>query len=331
MRIATEDAWRLSRERALFELGRAALRLNVGVPQGVDPATVSPSEEVVDAITKLIRAYRPTVERSESDLDPGEWEAFDDAVAGIRALTLDIDSGRRALKAINALLGPADRKGRVRRQLDPLALDVQRILVGQAIDAGLRDPLPSVRAVAIYVAVQSGGDVVLAQALTQLSATSSEEVINSVMRLVEVYDLPEANDELSGERYELARMQWLAIIVEFAVNHPIGEVRVRCMRALRTASGAGIDSLREEDWQAWWTASSKRNSRLRKRPARSCRDATRPQAGPPRRRAQGRARARAAHLGGDDAAVARPTDPPRRRTGAGRRRRPLRRPGARTA
>ena len=252
VRIATEDSWRLSRERALFELGRAALRLDVGVPQPVDPASVDSVETVVDSITLLIRAYRPTIERGESGMTADEWEAFDDSVETLRGLTYDLESGRRALKAVTALIGPAGRNSRVRSKLDPLALDLQRTLVSQAIDAGLRDPMPAVRAVAIHNAVLSGGDVVLAQALTQLNPESSEEVIDGVMRLVEVYDLPEENAELSGERYRMARMQWLAIIVDFAVNHPSGTVRVRCMRALQTASGADVDSLREEDWQEWW-------------------------------------------------------------------------------
>lgn len=252
VRIAVQDAWRLSRERALFELGRAAQRLRVGVPQGLPEGTASPVEDVVAAITQLIRAYRPTVERSESALLPEEWDALEESVAGIRALTLDLESGRRTLKAINALLGPAKRKDRVREWLDPLALDVQRTLVSQAINAALNDPLPSVRAVAVWVAVQSGGDVVLAQSLTQLGPQTSEEVISTVMRLVELYGLPEENEQLAGEIYDRARLQWLSIIVEFAVNHPAGEVRVRCMRALREASGAELDSLREEDWQRWW-------------------------------------------------------------------------------
>lgn len=251
-RIATQDSWRLSRERALFELGRAAQRLAVGVPQGVDPKAAASVEEVVDAITKLIRAYRPTVERSPKDLTPEEWTALEDAVEGIRALTLDLESGRRTLKAVNALLAPAKRKGRMRALLDPLALDLQRRLVSQAINAALSDTLPSVRAVAVWVAVQSGGDVVLAQSLAQLGPQTSEEVIGSTMRLVELYGLPEEFEGLSGENYERARMRWLAVIVEFAVNHPSGEVRVRCMRALREVSGADLDSLREEDWQRWW-------------------------------------------------------------------------------
>lgn len=252
VRIAVEDAWRLSRERALFELGRAAQRLEVGVPQGIPEGTASSVDEVVTAITKLIRAYRPTVERSERELYPEEWTALEEAIAGIRALTLDLESGRRTLKGINALLGPVKRKERVRALLDPLALELQRTLVSQAINAALNDPLPSVRAVAVYVAVQSGGDVVLAQSLTQLGPQTSEEVIGTVMRLVELYGLPEENDQLKGEIYDRARQQWLGIIVEFAVNHPSGEVRVRCMRALREASGAQLDSLREEDWQRWW-------------------------------------------------------------------------------
>jgi hypothetical protein len=252
VRLATKDAWRLSRERALFELGRAALRLEVGVPQGLGSQQASPVEDVVGAITKLIRAYRPTVERSEDALDPEEWDALAAAVEGIRALTLDLESGRRSLKAINALLGPAKSKGRVRALLDPLAREVQRTLVSQAINAALNDPLPSVRAVAVWVAVQSGGDVVLAQSLTQLGPQTSEEVIESVMRLVELYGLPEESPELAGEIYDRARQQWLSIIVEFAVNHPSGKVRARCMRALREASGAGLDTLREEDWQRWW-------------------------------------------------------------------------------
>ncbi|MCA8980808.1 MAG: hypothetical protein H6831_06195 [Planctomycetes bacterium] len=253
VRLAVEDSWRLSRERALFELGRAALRLDVGVPQGLPEGAASPVDEVVAAITKLIRAYRPTVEGSESSLDDDQWVALEDAVAGIRALTLDLESGRRTLKAINSLLGPTKRTGRVRGMLEPLALDVQRTLVSQAITAGLNDPLPSVRAVAVWVAVQSGGDVVLAQSLTQLGPQTSEEVIMTVMRLVELYGLPEENAELSGEIFERVRLQWLGIIVEFAVNHPSGEVRVRCMRALREASGGALDTLREEDWQQWWT------------------------------------------------------------------------------
>lgn len=252
VRLAVQDPWRLSRERALYELGRAATRLQVGVPQGIDPKKVSSVDQVVSAITLLIRAYRPSVERSEKSMTPEEWDALEQAVAGVRALTLDLEGGRRTLKAINALISPAKKHGRVRGMLDPLALELQKTLVSQAINAALNDPLPAVRAAAIWVAVQSGGDVVLAQSLTQLGPQTSEEVIKVVMRMVESYGLPDESPELSGEIYERARMQWIAIIVEFATNHPDGEVRVRCMRALREVSGGELDSLREEDWQKWW-------------------------------------------------------------------------------
>jgi len=255
VRIAVEDAWRLSRERALLELGRAAQRLDVGVPQPLGPdEEASTVDDVVAAITLMIRAYRPMLERSEKKITPEEWTALEDAVAGVRALTLDLDAGRRTLRAVNALLGPAKRKKRTRGYLDPLALDLQRRLVSLAINAALNDPLPAVRGAAIHAAVVSGGDLVLAQSLTQLSAQTSEEVIISVMRIIEVRGLPEETNELSGERFERARHQWLAIMIEFATSHPAGEVRVRCMRALREVTGSGVTSLREEDWHDWWVS-----------------------------------------------------------------------------
>src|SRR5205085_1398711 len=50
------------------------------------------------------------------------------------------------------------------------------------------------------------------------------------------------------------RDEWLAAIYAQLSRRVEGDVRVHAMLALGRLSGAGFQSLREEDWQAWWNA-----------------------------------------------------------------------------
>ena len=53
------------------------------------------------------------------------------------------------------------------------------------------------------------------------------------------------------------REQWLESVYVIAIKHPDSEMRVCAMRTLTAISGAGIKSLREEDWYAWWQTREK--------------------------------------------------------------------------
>jgi hypothetical protein len=51
-----------------------------------------------------------------------------------------------------------------------------------------------------------------------------------------------------------AREDWLKALWTLVETRRESEVRVHAMMALAKLSDAGIGSLREEDWQAWWYA-----------------------------------------------------------------------------
>jgi hypothetical protein len=52
----------------------------------------------------------------------------------------------------------------------------------------------------------------------------------------------------------VARDDWLGLLVQLAVADPEESVAHAAMLCLSRRAGAGFQSLREEDWHAWWTA-----------------------------------------------------------------------------
>ena len=127
----------------------------------------------------------------------------------------------------------------------------QSIRFETAVDTHDLMPVDAVRAAAQRASVVACGDASLAALLSDVNSGEDPLVLAGLLRMVLARGLPAPPAELAEEERAGLRQSWLAILWALA-NHPDGTVRVGAMRALAKESGAGLYSLREEDWQSWW-------------------------------------------------------------------------------
>lgn len=249
-RVATECPWALSRERAVRELGAAALRLGVGPPAGLAPeATLDDAQAVGRALARVMAALGDGQDAG----DDGPL-ALAEACEGVRTLMFDVAGGRRVLFGLAQLLLDPRRTPTEDDVLRTLLGEVEVRCIGQTLAQALGDEAPRVRAAAVEASVRSGGPGVLAIVLSQLDRESSDEVLAGVLRLVAAEGLPLREEGIDPTDYARAREVWLSQLVRYAVEHPAGSVRVQAMRALAVVADSGPDSLRAEDWEDWWFA-----------------------------------------------------------------------------
>jgi hypothetical protein len=266
-RLAAADPWRLTRERAMAILGQAGKRITAGVPAGLPEGSIASGPDAVsEALAGLLRASRPVLDHG-SRLTDTERLDLDSACEVIRGLTLDLDGARRLLHASVDLSAAAGWGKKSAAPLADLALELERRCVRFGLAAGLKDTEPIVRAAAVEASVRCAGPSVLDPILLQLQREPTPEVILRVMDLIRELGLPttpiatqpvapNAETTLTPEQSRKAR---LAAIFDL-LDRPEGSVRVSAMRTLSAVSGAGVHSLREEDWQGWWVANmEKRN------------------------------------------------------------------------
>lgn len=259
-RLATADPWKLTRERAVIGLGRAGARLGAGVPAGLPEGSVPVGPSAVsEALAGLLRASRPVMDRGNR-ATPTERLDLDAACQVVQGLTLDLDGARRMLhatvdlvEAVGSSVGP----GQAGAPLKLLSLELQKRCVRFALAAALKDPDPHVRAAAVEAAVVCVGPGILDLILAQLSHELAPEVLVRTMDVVRKVGLPIGTPlgapEDSKATPEQAQRARLAAIYDL-LDRPEEDVRVSAMRALEKVSGAGLRSLREEDWQAWWVS-----------------------------------------------------------------------------
>jgi hypothetical protein len=253
-RLAAEDPWRLSRERAVLALGRAGRRLDAGVPVGL-PAGVQATgpEALGSALASLVKSARPIVDKGKHAGEMAEID-LDASCQVVEHMTLDIEGARRALLVAVELTRSAGLNNHAMAPVWRMSESLQRTCVRLGLAAGLTDHEAVVRAAAIEASVVCAGTRVLIPVLAQLGHEPSTEVLVRVMKLVREAGLPEPAPELSTAEREAARTSWLGAIYQLVQGRTEGEVRVSAMLTLSRVSGASFASLREEDWQAWWLA-----------------------------------------------------------------------------
>jgi hypothetical protein len=248
-RLAVEDAAQLTRERAVLALTLVGSKLPVGLPAklGADQTAAGPAE-LGPAIEALVRSARLALERKK-----GAEEALAKACAGVRALEIDLAAGRRALRAAAELERPFAQTDARAEPLRGLIAHLEAVCVRRALGGAVEDPAPIVRAAALHAVAGCAGvrgmDTVLYDRLRKESAT---EPLLAILEELAARGVPAAGPDLAKPAH--ARDDWLTSVYTLAVQHPESEVRVRAMQTLQRISGAGIASLREEDWQAWWLA-----------------------------------------------------------------------------
>jgi hypothetical protein len=253
-RLAVEDPWKLSRERAIHALGRAGRRLDAGLPIGLaaDAHPAGP-EALGSALEALVKSARPVMENGKRAGEVAELD-FDASCQLVEHMTLDIQGARRALLAVVDLTRAAGLNNTAMAPLLRLNENLQRMCVRLGLSAGLADHEPIVRAAAIESSVDCAGTRCLIPILGQIGREPSSEVLVRVMQLLRKTGLPDPPADLAPAERERVRDGWITTIYRLLDTRPEGEVRVSAMLALSTISGGSLKSLREEDWQAWWLA-----------------------------------------------------------------------------
>jgi hypothetical protein len=253
-RLSVDDPWRLARERAILALGRAGERLNVGMPEALGQGEQPTGPEALgSALASLVKSARPVMERGRRAGETAELD-LDASCQLIEKMTLDIAGARRALRATVDLTRASGLNSPAAAPLGRLNASLQRVCVRRALAAGLLDKDDVVRAAAIEASVACAGNSVLPPVLQQLGREPSAEVVVRVMQLVRRVGLPEPPAALAPEEREKARNASLGELVRVLETRTEGEVRVSAMLALAKVSGTNMQSLREEDWHAWWAA-----------------------------------------------------------------------------
>ena len=247
-RVAVEDTSRLSRERAVLALAEFGGRLPIGLPArlGADQQPAGP-EVLAPVLEELVRAVRGLVEKRADA--PAEIAARG---AAVRALDLDLAAGRRALRASTELQRLAA-TGDVRApELDELVLHLESLCIRRALAAAIEDKDDLVRAAAVRGVARTGGarafDVVLYDRLRKEKATLP---LRTLLEVLAETGLPKPD---GGATPIHTTEDWIGSIHVIAIQHPQGELRVRAMQTLQVVAAPELQSLREEDWYAWWLA-----------------------------------------------------------------------------
>lgn len=246
-RVAVEDTSRLSRERAVLALAELGGRLPVGLPArlGADQKPAGP-EELAPVLEQLVRAVRGLAEKkTDAQAEVGR------CAGAVRALDLDLAAGRRALRASTELQRVAATADVASADLDDLVRHLEALCVRRALAAAIDDKDDLVRAAALRGVARTGGprafDVVLYDRLRQETATRP---LRSLLEVLAEMGLPKPEP---GTTPLHSTEDWLAAIQRIVIEHPEGELRVRAMRTLQAVAAPELQTLREEDWYAWWT------------------------------------------------------------------------------
>jgi hypothetical protein len=259
--LALHDASALSRERALVEIGRTARRLQLGQPERPPEVTVGPVE-LSEALVAMVDALRPILSPA-APASEGEQTSLEAACAQMESLAVDVEGGRRILRAIENVTRGQSATRPALAPLYRLSQRVQMQVVRAVLGEAVLDPHERVRAAAMRANWEAFGHAFLLFQLLDLERTflrraawryEVEDVV-ALFELVRRHGLPVAAGSTEGESKAL-RYRLLLLLTNVAIS--VGDfdehVRGAAMRALPRASGAQLESLRFEDWAAWWQA-----------------------------------------------------------------------------
>ena len=262
--LGVEDPFGLSRERALLELGQLAAEMDLAEPV-TEPEAAANAPDLSEAIAGLASATRRLLEEGRR-AGPTARADFEAACELLGSMDFDLEGGRRLLGVLAALVARVPDGVALFEPLLRLNAEVQEQLVGLALARSLSDPDPRVRAAAIEANWRAYKERFLAEAVLALDGRprdetdppspfalaevwpGDEEVFVRVFTLVREHGLP--LDGASPER----KLELLHVLCQVAVDYTAygDRSRTAAMLALGAVSGAGISSLRLEDWQEWW-------------------------------------------------------------------------------
>lgn len=260
----------LLRERAFLELGAHAVRLDVPA-KFVAPEEVATASELAGVLNVLVDATRSLLEDRSSDAAQAE---FGGALARMAGTGHDIQGGTRILGAISPFLRGSGIGGAQKGAMEELAVTVQRRCVREALQAGLYDPSPVVRAAAMRAGIEAFGEPFLVECALALvpPAFTSDEVrarfgafgVPSVPSdFVEVHiavgealarnGLPAEARGSAIDALEL-KLVLFSSLHFVAINDLLFPSRSRhaIMRSLGVLSGGELVTYREEEWDTWF-------------------------------------------------------------------------------
>jgi hypothetical protein len=143
-RLAVEDPWHLSRERAVLALTAAGSRLGAGLPSALgSDQKAADADLVVSTLTPLVKTLHAVLDKTATRAD------LEQACAAVRALDLDMSGARRALEFVVTLQQTAGTRSPDVAPLAELSLDLQRVCVRRALATAIDDKDPLVRAAAL--------------------------------------------------------------------------------------------------------------------------------------------------------------------------------------
>lgn len=245
-RLAVEDPWSLSRARAITALAREGRRLKVGLPRGLgSDQTPAGPDDVAARAEEVVKAMRGVLERQATRAD------LERACDGLRALDLDVAGGRRALRIATELAGSAGQRDPDLAPVRALAVDLQKLCIARALSLALDDREPRVRAAALQSIAEIGGAGAVDLVLFDRLGRDLEPEVQIAIADILAQNGPQA---LGAPGAAKSREDWLAALWSIVAKRRESDVRTHAMLALGQIAVDGPNTLREEDWQAWWFA-----------------------------------------------------------------------------
>ena len=246
--LAVDDQYVLGRERSVLELGKhlAYLDMDSWVAPPAEPAGV---DELSPLLAGLARAGLGALPAGvEAPLATDTPDDLQGAMDAVRALDLDRDGALRALAVANILIERSTDLfgGSIDPGLVAFARELRVEVVGQALYAAARDDDPLVRAACVR-ALGLLPDGIPGSILRPFVADPSGDVSAEALRYIAERGLPVDDLLLAGAE----RDSWVEVLLAFA-QIPDGRRSAFACAALSRISGADLDSLRPEDWTAWW-------------------------------------------------------------------------------
>ncbi len=236
-RLAVEDPAYIVRAAAVEALGPMGKALDAGLPQAaLEGAQSSTPEGVAQALAALVSATRAT-----ADKELGAQARLDAALAGLKQLELDLAGAWRAARLVRTL----------RRVHDDAALrgaqrELHVRLWKRALGAAIQDREEVVRAAALSTCL--AGEARLGNTVVWELFRREE---SPLVRAAVCRTLAERGFPADGEG--VTRDDWLGHLVQLALADPEESVAHAAMLCLSRHAASGFQSLREEDWHAWWT------------------------------------------------------------------------------
>ncbi|MEY2746441.1 MAG: hypothetical protein RL112_1483 [Planctomycetota bacterium] len=237
-RLAVEDPAYVVRAAAAEALGPLGLSLDAGLPQAaLEGAQASTPDAVAEALAGVVAAARAAAAK-----EVGAKARLEASLAGLKGLELDLPGAWRAERLVRTL-----RRAHDDESLRTMQRELLVRLWKRALGAAIQDEEPAVRAAALSTCL--AGDPRLGNTVVwELFRREESPLVRAaVCRALAERGLPP-----DGEG--VARADWLGHLVQLAVADPEESVAHAAMLCLSRRAGSGFQSLREEDWHAWWTA-----------------------------------------------------------------------------